>query len=130
MIKKVAIASGIGFTVDVAPLGDLFSKESEISFYRIVQECVNNIVKHSGATEAAVSISLSGHNVLLQIKDNGKGFTVELNESSEPGRSGFGLVGLSERVRILAGTHSIKSGHGLGTAVFVSIAANKGQEHR
>jgi signal transduction histidine kinase/ligand-binding sensor domain-containing protein len=128
MIRKMAISSGIQFTVDVASIKDIFPKESEIHFYRIAQECVNNIVKHSGATEASVSIELSGQKVDLHVKDNGNGFEVERNGPVESARSGFGLIGLSERVRILGGTFSIRSAPGQGTTVSVSVPANNNHE--
>jgi ligand-binding sensor domain-containing protein/signal transduction histidine kinase len=130
MIKKVAISSGIQFTVDVTQLKDVFPKDSEIGFYRIVQESVNNVVKHSAATRTNVTIERTGQHVHLLVRDNGKGFTVEHGGSSELGGSGFGLIGLAERVRILGGTHSIKSAPGLGTAISVAIPVYKDGAHR
>lgn len=127
MVKKVAIASEIQFTLDVAELNGIFSKDSEINFFRIVQECLNNIVKHSGATEAKVTVKRSDQIVLLRIEDNGKGFAAEQNAASESGQQGFGLVGLAERVRILGGIHNLKSAPGQGTVISITIATEGNQ---
>jgi signal transduction histidine kinase/ligand-binding sensor domain-containing protein len=121
MIKKVALSSGIHFSMEVAQLKGVFSKESEINLYRIVQECINNIVKHSAATEAEVTIRLNAHELHLLIRDNGKGFAVEQTLSPEAGQSGFGLVGIPERVRLLNGTFDIKSIQGKGTTISISV---------
>jgi signal transduction histidine kinase len=59
-IEKIAASSDIRFTVEVAPIDELFSKEDEINIYRIVQECVNNILRHSQATEARVVVNRTG----------------------------------------------------------------------
>ncbi|HEY6333828.1 MAG TPA: ATP-binding protein, partial [Blastocatellia bacterium] len=95
--------------------------ESEINLYRVVQESINNIVKHSAATQATVSIERDDQAIRVMVQDNGKGFLVEQNATSEPGRSGFGLIGLSERVRILGGSFNIKSTPGQGTVVSATI---------
>ena len=54
MLKKVSASSGIKFIVNVERINGVFSKEAEINLYRIVQESINNIVRHSQATEARV----------------------------------------------------------------------------
>jgi ligand-binding sensor domain-containing protein/signal transduction histidine kinase len=125
MLKKVAVASGIRFSAEVAPLRGVFSKEAEINLYRIVQEGVNNIVKHSGATEARVSIKRGERDVVLLIEDNGKGFAVEQPTAAEAGKPGFGLAGLAERVRILRGSHKVESVLGKGTTITITIATQE-----
>lgn len=117
MIERVAEASGINFTSEIDDVNNLFSKQAEINFYRVVQESVNNIIKHSGASEASVEIKRDERAVHLTVGDNGRGFTLE-NVSS--GR-GFGLTGIAERVQILGGTHTISSAPGEGTTIKVNI---------
>ncbi|MCW5967783.1 MAG: hypothetical protein KIT57_04660 [Blastocatellales bacterium] len=122
MVKKVAASSGIRFELNVAPLKGLFTKEAEISLYRIAQECVNNIVKHSAATDASVAATHRNQAVELRFEDNGKGFVVEDKTTDETGKQGFGLAGMAERVRILGGVHRVASAPGRGTTITITIA--------
>jgi signal transduction histidine kinase/ligand-binding sensor domain-containing protein len=119
MIEKVCASSTIQFTHAVDELDGIFRPGDEITLYRIVQECLNNILRHSGATEVALNIVVDAGELALTIRDNGRGFT--LNEETRR-RAGLGLQGIAERVRILGGTHAIKSAPGQGTTVMLRIA--------
>ncbi len=99
----------------------VFDKESEIHLYRIVQEALNNILKHSAATEATVVIkSLTGL-VSLSIRDNGRGFDTEQAGSLSVRDIGYGLSGMKERTRILAGSFVIDSRPDQGTSITIEI---------
>ena len=117
MVEEVESASGIEINCDVEKIDDLFSKDDEINFYRVVQESLNNIVKHSNATKASVSVFRENSKIVLNIRDNGLGFEVE--KTSE--KKGLGLNGIAERAKILGGTFSIESEIGKGTIVLVEI---------
>lgn len=119
MIEKVCASSTIQFTHAVDELDGIFQPGDEITLYRIVQECLNNILKHSGATKVALNIVVDAGELALTIRDNGRGFT--LDEETRR-RAGLGLQGIAERVRILGGTHAIKSAPGQGTTVMLRIA--------
>jgi signal transduction histidine kinase len=121
MTKNVSEASGIDFEVSISPLDGIFSKEAEINFYRIVQEGINNIVKHSGATSAILDIDLSKEALHLRIEDDGQGFSVTDSGLADHNGRGLGLTGIAERVRILGGKHFIQSLPGEGTKIFVTI---------
>ena len=125
MIERVATASGLQLTSVVAPLDDLFSKEAEISVYRIVQESLNNIVKHAQATAAEVEITRADRKVSLTVHDNGRGFSPETANASAVGQHGFGLTGIAERVRMLGGTQAIESVPGQGTTIRIRIEGQK-----
>jgi signal transduction histidine kinase len=116
MLNKVADSSGIRFGCEVEPIDNLFSEEDEINIYRIVQECLNNIVKHSGATEARVTITKNLQAVVIEIEDNGRGFDVQA-----AGATGLGLKDIAERARILGGTHQIDSVPGRGTKITTKL---------
>ncbi|MBX7173628.1 MAG: hypothetical protein K1X72_21850 [Pyrinomonadaceae bacterium] len=118
MIERVADSSDIEFDVKIADLDGVFSKQNEINFYRIVQESLNNIIKHSKAKSVKIRIVNDEKNVELVIKDDGQGFAIEA--VGEKTRS-FGLKGMSERARLLGGTYSIKSSASQGTIVVVKI---------
>ncbi|HMS41852.1 MAG TPA: two-component regulator propeller domain-containing protein [Pyrinomonadaceae bacterium] len=121
MIEDVEAASGIEINCDIVSVDDLFTKDDEINFYRIVQECLNNIIKHSKATKASVEVFRENGQIILNLKDNGSGFETEnLN-----GNRGLGLNGIAERVKILGGNYSIESEIGKGTSVSVKIETTK-----
>lgn len=123
LVARAASASGIHFTTDVGAVNGLAAKDVEVSVYRMIQECVNNIMKHSGASEAAVRITRGDGHLAITIQDNGRGFERHRPEGAPqggPGR-GFGLVGLGERARILGGTCEIDSAPGFGTRVDVTL---------
>jgi signal transduction histidine kinase len=115
MIRQVASSSGIRFTARLEPIDGIFSRDAEISLYRIVQESVANIVRHSGATEATVEILHRPEWVQLNIGDNGTGFVVE----SE--MTGLGVIGIMERARLLGGTAQIDSLPSAGTRISIRI---------
>jgi signal transduction histidine kinase len=121
MIERVSAASGIQVHASIAPLDDLFSKEAEISLYRIVQETLNNIVKHAQATVAEVEITRSAHSVSLTVHDNGRGFNPRAAKVLDSSRHGFGLTGIAERVRMLGGSQEIDSAPGQGTTVMIRL---------
>jgi signal transduction histidine kinase len=116
IIKQVSENSQILFANHVDDIDRIFDEESEIHVYRIVQESLNNIVKHSGATEATVVVKRQTTAVLLSIRDNGQGF------DSIPANSvGMGLNGITERVWILGGKSTINSSPGQGTNLTFEI---------
>jgi signal transduction histidine kinase/ligand-binding sensor domain-containing protein len=100
---------------DIAPVDDLFNESEEISVYRIVQESLNNIVKHSDASDAIVRIKRDENRVLITIEDNGKGF-----ETTNV-KNGLGLTGLKERAQLLGGEFSIDSRIGEGTKIKLEL---------
>lgn len=122
MIERVAETTGIEFTTEVPPLDGLFDAEAEINFYRVLQECVNNIARHSQATAARVAITRATHALTVTISDNGRGFSPEaLSQGTALGQGGFGLSGIAERVRLLKGVHTVESAPGLGTTFTLKL---------
>lgn len=119
MVRQAADSSNIEFESRLDSLDGMFSPENEINFYRVVQEGVNNILKHSQATKAKVLVARSGGKIELLIDDNGKGLAGETSDIQK--RSGFGLFGLEERLRILGGKFSISSEAGNGTRIVITI---------
>jgi len=119
-VSQASANRSILFASRVEDIDGLFDKEAEIHVYRIVQEAVTNVVKHSAATEAAVVIKKRSAAVLLSIRDNGHGFD-PAKTSPQPRDLGYGLTGITERVRILGGTLTMDSRPGGGTSVTVEV---------
>ena len=81
-------------------------QHTEIILYRLVQECCNNIAKHSGASNVNISVSSADGWVRLAVEDNGVGFNVE---EALARKDSFGLSGMRERVALLGGTFGVQS---------------------
>lgn len=126
MLSQISESSEIEFEYKIDSVDGVFSPENEINFYRIVQESINNILKHSEATKAKVYVSRKVDKIELSVQDNGKGFIKEMIKTH--GKSGFGLFGIEERVRILGGNFSIKSEVEKGTKVFVEIKLSESEK--
>jgi len=116
MIKK--LAGMVDVTSEVDHIDLLFDENEEIGLYRIIQESLNNVLKHAGATHVTVRIKRGENRVTVRIEDNGKGFdTTGLSRT----RLGLGLVGLQERATLLKGELTITSTVGGGTVVEVKV---------
>lgn len=83
--------------------------EMEIAIFRIVQECLTNIHRHSESATAAICLTLEADRLVVQVRDAGKGISQEKLELIEAGRSGIGFAGMRERLRQLGGTLEIQS---------------------
>jgi PAS domain S-box-containing protein len=115
-VEGFAERSKIRVNLDLdANLGRL-SSECETAIFRIVQECLTNIHRHSGSPTASISISRRPREVRLEVHDQGKGISVQKQRNAGAMKRGVGIQGMHERVRQLGGRLQINSGKG-GTAV-------------
>jgi signal transduction histidine kinase len=96
-------------------LNHSLSKEIKLTVYRIIQEALTNIVKHSDAKVVEVELQTLPEDLSLLIKDNGKGFNPQLNTT------GFGLQGMQERVMALKGKMEIASSLQCGCIITINI---------
>ncbi|MEW6440367.1 MAG: PAS domain S-box protein [bacterium] len=88
--------------------------------FRILQEALNNIAKHSRATSVSLSLQKSDERIELSIRDNGRGFDAQSKVQARKLGSGLGLVSMRERAELSGGSFAIDSQPGAGTAVRVS----------
>ena len=105
--------------VDLSIPGEFgrLSDEMEIAIFRMVQECLTNIHRHSGGAFAMIRVHEEDHRILVEVRDEGKGISLEKqHELNSSGRTGAGFRGMRERLRQLGGTLEIRS-DGAGTAV-------------
>jgi PAS domain S-box-containing protein len=94
--------------------------ETALCLYRVVQESLRNVAKHSGSKNAEVELGIDDDDIELRISDDGVGF--DLEDAKE--RQGLGLVSMEERVKLVHGKFEVKSGKGAGTELLVSIPLN------
>ncbi|KPJ48351.1 MAG: hypothetical protein AMJ41_05055, partial [candidate division Zixibacteria bacterium DG_27] len=99
----------------------------KITIYRIIQEGLNNIAKHSKATQAGISLQVKGRVCSLEIKDDGIGIEAEKVLKSTDARRGFGVFNIRERASLLGGKLEILSDKGKGTTLLVTIPLPEGE---
>ena len=121
MVVNVSDSSSIHLSSELDELDGLLPLEAETSIYRIVQEGLNNIVKHADATEAQVIIKRLGSELLIKVADNGKGMSKRMTNGKVGNGSGVGLAGIAERVRMLGGSCMVDSTPGRGTVLTLSV---------
>ncbi len=113
--------SKIRVDLDVPDEFRRLSDEMEIAIFRMIQECLTNIHRHSGGAAAAIRVHEEDRRVLVEVQDTGKGITLEKQlELSSSGRTGVGFRGMRERLRQLGGTLDIRSDGG-GTMVIATL---------
>jgi two-component system, NarL family, sensor histidine kinase UhpB len=124
-VRSLREATGIDITIDAAPVGRDLPPEAELAVYRIVQEALSNVVRHSGAGRAEVHLAREGETLRLCVRDDGHGFDVAAMK--QPG-GGLGLFGMEERAAYLGGRVEVESRPGAGTTVRaeVPVAAGDG----
>jgi signal transduction histidine kinase len=99
-------------------------KQTEVIVYRLVQECCNNIAKHSSASAVNISVHAADSLLRLEVEDNGVGFKFEEAMAKQ---NSFGLAGIRERVALLGGTFRLESRPAAagrrqsGTKVFIEL---------
>lgn len=102
--------SKINVTLDIPDEFVRFSDEMEIAIFRMVQECLTNIHRHSGGSSAAIRMRIHDHEVFVEVRDQGKGIpSQKQSEMRKSGRTGVGFRGMRERLRQLGGTLDIRS---------------------
>ena len=117
LCREIKDSDSIEWSYHIDKIDGLIDENKEIHFYRVVQEGVNNIMKHSSAEEASVLIKRTDHTIFTTIWDDGKGFDLKNIFETE----GLGFIGMKERVESLGGTIDIKSAPGKGTTIKINI---------
>jgi PAS domain S-box-containing protein len=95
----------------------MFSEKQSNALFRIYQEALTNIARHSGATRVDAVLSEENNNIILEVRDNGKGFVQHLLS----GKKTLGLEGMQERTLMIDGQFNMNSVPGKGTYIHISI---------
>jgi signal transduction histidine kinase len=112
-----------GPVVDVAArLGELrLPRDAETALYRIVQEALTNVVKHSSARHVSITLVHNGETAVLVVEDDGNGF-----DPGETRPDALGLVGMRERVALVGGRLTVESTPGAGTTLVAEVPVAEG----
>ena len=118
LAEEIHKLSGIEIQVktDIIPL---LPPETQLVLFRIVQESINNVHRHSGASEASITVECQGAEIRVTISDNGKGFKLPRQLSEFAGQGKLGLTGMEERVQLIGGELEVSSQEGKGTTIIV-----------
>lgn len=92
----------------------------EVALFRLVQESVQNVLKHANAKEIKVKLEMAQEQITVLVKDNGQGFNIDERKDES-----FGIIGMRERVELLGGKISINSKIGKGTTVLIKVPLPK-----
>ncbi len=117
IVNRVSKSSEIKFSSSIDNVDKFLSKELEINVFRIVQECLNNILRHSGASEVILKMLRTNNLLTVIISDNGRGFSKDMEH-------GIGLSDITERIKLYKGSLNIESEAGRGTKFTISIPLN------
>ena len=112
--------SGLNIELTISENFGRLAGEIELAVFRIVQECLTNIHRHSASKTATIRLSRTAESVSLQIQDEGKGISAEMLARIQAQRSGVGITGIRERVRHFRGVMDIQSS-GRGTKISVTF---------
>jgi len=116
-LDKFVRSSGIGITFETAGWDERIDQHLSLALYRIVQEALTNVVRHSRAKNVSLKLTKGYPDVIMNVVDDGKGFDVD----TESSRMGLGIVGMRERVNSLNGHFILHSGPGAGTRIRVTL---------
>jgi PAS domain S-box-containing protein len=121
MAESLDRERGINVGVEVKGSDCEFSPEAKLVLFRIAQEALSNVKRHSEATRASVKLDCRGERISMTVSDNGKGFDL-LPRLGDWARSGkLGLTGMRERATLLGGTLRVESKPGEGTTVTIEL---------
>ena len=111
-----------GLPAELVVIGETkrFTNTIEVALFRVFQECLSNIRKHSKANHLLVKIEVLPSKVNLTVKDNGVGFSPK-NVMADNKQEGYGLLGMRERIQILNGEFAITSALDSGTSIHISV---------
>lgn len=107
--------TGIGISYEKSGTPFPVSSDSAVHIYRVLQEALNNVARHSGSKKARVRLHFAPASLQLEVADTGNGF------AGTPVRRGLGLVAMRERAELLGGTLKFESTQGAGTTVKLEV---------
>jgi signal transduction histidine kinase len=116
---------GFSLHFDCSPSSIDLSPETETVCFRVAQEALTNIVRHAGAKHVEIQLHTSNDEILLSIKDDGKGFDVQQKHAQTLAGENFGLLGMKERVSLAGGHLEIESEPNCGTEIRAHLPLNQ-----
>jgi len=120
-LHRIMEPSGINFEFHAAPLPERLPPEIETTLFRLFQEALTNVLRHSKAKNVSLTITIENGNVCGEVVDDGVGFDMEKLTRTRLGERGFGILGMQERVEQFNGEFEIRSKLNGGTQVRIRL---------
>lgn len=117
LAKRWAETSGVAVSTSATGEPRPLLPDCEVALFRVAQEALANVAKHASASTVVLTLSYMDDVVVLDVRDDGAGFSPEAH------RSGFGLAAMEQRVRRVSGTLAVESAPGEGTALSARVPA-------
>ena len=108
--------------------GNLLSEQARLSLFRIFQEALTNVTKHANASKVLVQLNTIDHHIMLEVRDDGKGFSLQNDLVDYSNNGHYGLVGMKEWVEAIGGELKVSTEPGQGTSVqaFIPLKQENG----
>ncbi len=126
--RAFAARTGVSLELNCGSLTARLSADTELAFYRILQEALKNVENHARSRHVMVSLKPQGAGMQLVIKDDGIGFIPDHPPARPKGKGGLGLLSMRERAAALGGAFEIKSAPGQGTTIQAQIPCGNGAQ--
>ena len=123
LASNVTEHAGIATDINVVGKERSFSEEATIALFRITQEALRNVWRHSGATSAQITVEFDDTSTRITVTDNGKGFNLPENRGDLARDGRRGRAGMQERAQLVGGTLKVQSQPDKGTIITVELAA-------
>jgi len=122
LCKQFSEREGVAVQFHPGDLPPVISREIGSCLYRVAQESLNNVARHSGAKKVSVSLTIRKNSVVLSVLDDGAGF----DPATAKGTGGLGLIGMEERALLVKGTLTIDAQRPHGTRITLEVALPAG----
>jgi two-component system, NarL family, sensor kinase len=120
LLRKTLPKASVKYNLSLSGLKTRMEADVEVAIFRIIQELINNVLKHAHATFADITVNKNSDYISIQFTDNGLGFNTAITSKTK----GFGLRSITNRVKLLNGQLNIETGKGKGTNIFIDIPYN------
>jgi signal transduction histidine kinase len=121
LASDVTEYSGVNTSIQIIGRQRRVDEDTELVLFRITQEALRNVCRHSKATKAEIQVNFKLNKIAITISDNGRGFDIPQRIGDFARNGKMGLSGMQERVRLIGGTVSVQSHPGKGSSVTVEI---------
>jgi signal transduction histidine kinase len=121
LVENFSKQHNLEISLDMEDFDHLFPREAQISLYRIFQETLTNIAKHSHASRVTVDVKKESDHIVFYVEDNGKGFELKKVMTRKFHEKGVGLTAMKERMNMLGGSFYVSSQPGKGTTIHFKL---------
>jgi PAS domain S-box-containing protein len=118
-VRTLRESGALDVDAEIHPIGNDLSATAKLALYRIIQEALSNVRRHSGSGRAGLRLSRDGDQIVAEVVDAGQGFDLA---TAVEGQRGLGLIGMQERATMIGGRITVESAPGEGTRVRVTVS--------